>query len=95
MDFCAKIWRNVNVSNKIFLKQLETLAENHLRGSSPTHIQPLSANEELKQECTQLQQQLRTHVVNENKLKDKCQRSVELIKDFLIKQVDNFFSFCY
>lgn len=58
-----------------------------MRGSSPTHIQPPSANEELKRECSQLQQQLRTHVVSENKLKEKCQRSVELIKDFLKKEV--------
>ena len=69
------------------LQQLETLAENHLRGGSPTHIQPASPNEELQRECSQLQQQLRTHVISENKLKEKCQRSVELIKDFLIKQV--------
>lgn len=64
--------------------QLEQLAENHLRGKSPSHNN--QSTDELRRECSQLEQQLQSQAVAEKKLKDKCQRSVELIKEFLVKQ---------
>ena len=43
--------------------------------------------EELKREITRLEQQASALLANEKKMKEKNERSVELIKEFLISQV--------
>lgn len=62
---------------------MESLLSSHLDGN--THRDPQIGD--YKREISQLEQQVRAQMAAEKKLKEKNLRSVELLKEFLIKQV--------
>ena len=70
------------------LKQLESIANSHYRGSKRSVNADNTSNDELRRDIVQLEQQLQTEIAAEKKLKEKNTRSVELLKEYLIKQVN-------